>query len=313
MKAMVYTGPMTLEVLDVREPVAAQGEVLVRVARVGICGSELEGVKSRSPFRVPPLVMGHEFSGERADTGERVIVNPIVSCGSCDLCLRGAGNVCRTRAVVGIHRPGGFAELAAVPERNLHPMPAGLTFEQGALVEPLANAVHAWRLATRWDPVRVGIIGAGTIGLVALAVALHKGALEVHVADLAQERLEVARTMGATSVGPALEGEFDVMIDAVGAPPTRNASVALLRPGGAAVWLGLHAEDPSFDALGLIRGEKAVVGSFAYTDQDFRQAVGLIGRLDLPWITTFPLDEGVSIFEGLMAGRTDLVKAQLRP
>ncbi len=98
MQAIVYTAPLTLELQDVPEPVPADGEVLVEVRAAGICGSELEGFKSQSPFRVPPLIMGHELAGVRLDTGEAVAVNPLISCGTCDLCLRGEGNLCRTRA-----------------------------------------------------------------------------------------------------------------------------------------------------------------------------------------------------------------------
>lgn len=313
MKAMVYTAPLQLEIQDLPEPAPAPGEVLVRVRSVGICGSELEGIRSKSPFRVPPLVMGHELSGERLDTGEGVIINPVVSCGRCDLCLRGCANLCRTRAIVGIHRPGAFAELVAVPEQNLHPLPAGTTWTQAALVEPLANAVHAWRLAADRSPMSVGVIGAGTIGLVSLLIAQARGALEIQVADLSPERLAVAQRLGATSVGAELTGELDVVFDAVGAEQTRRASVEHLRPGGAALWLGLHHQEPGFDSLELTRAEKAVLGSFAYTDHDFRQGIGMAGNLDDSWVTTFPLESGVEIFTELMNGRSDVVKAQLVP
>jgi threonine dehydrogenase-like Zn-dependent dehydrogenase len=312
MRAMVYTAPLELQILDVEPAAAEDGDVLIEVQCSGICGSELEGIRSKSPFRVPPLVMGHEFGGIRQDTGERVVVNPIVSCGECDLCLRGQANVCRTRAVIGIHRPGAFAEEVSVPKRCCHPMPEGMSWEQAALVEPLANAVHAWRLITDRAPARIGIIGAGTIGLVALIVARWRGAGEIHVADLSADRLAVADRLGATTTGAALEGEFDVVFDAVGATPTRKASIEALRPGGAAVWLGLHHADPGFDSLAFTRSELAVFGSFAYTDQDFRAAIGLAASIDPFWVTTFPLERGVEIFTELMEGRTDIVKAQLQ-
>jgi len=313
MKALVYTAPLELRVMDVDEPQPGQGEVVIHVKSAGICGSELEGVRSRSPFRVPPLIMGHEFGGERVDTGEAVVVNPIASCTTCDLCLLGQGNLCRSRAVVGIHRAGGFAEFVAVPERNLHSMPAGMSWAQAALVEPVANGVHAWRLVAARTPARVGIFGAGPIGLVCLVVARNSAAVEVCVADLAESRLEIARQLGAASTGRELSGEFDLVIDAVGAPATRRASVASLRPGGVAVWLGLHSDEPSFDALDLIRGEKSVLGSFAYSDADFRRAIGIAAAIDPSWVAPFPLDRGAEIFTELMNGRTDVVKAQLSP
>lgn len=309
----MYTAPLELRVLDVDEPQPDEGEVLIRVKSAGICGSELEGVRSRSPFRVPPLIMGHEFGGERVDTGEAVVVNPIASCATCDLCLHGQGNLCRSRAVVGIHRAGGFAELVAVPEHNLYPLPTGMSWAQAALVEPVANAVHAWRLVASRTPARVGIFGAGPIGLVCLLVANGSGAMEIRVADLAENRLEIARQLGASSTGSELTGEFDLVIDAAGVPATRRASVESLRPGGVAVWLGLLSDEPSFAALDLIRSEKAVLGSFAYTDADFRRAIRIAAAIDPSWVATFPLDRGAEIFTELMNGRTDLVKAQLKP
>ncbi len=312
-KAIVYTGPRELEYQDVDEPRPGPGEVVVRVQAVGICGSELHGVASENPFRVPPLVMGHEFVGVREDTGERIVVNPLVPCLDCDLCLRGRSNVCRNRTIVGIHRPGAFTERVAVPERNLYPAPDELTPEAGAVVEPLANAIHAWRLPADPTPQRVGIIGAGTMGLVSLLVARARGAPEVHVADIAEERLAVAHRLGASATAAALEGEFDLVIDAVGSAATRGVSVEQVRPGGSAVWIGLHGEDPGFASMPLIRLEKTVHGTFCYTPADFAAAVRLSPYLDTSWVSPMALDDGVKVFEELMHGRTDLLKVTLAP
>lgn len=313
MKAIVYTGPRVLRYEEVEEPAAGPDEAIVQVRAVGICGSELHGVASSSSFRVPPLVMGHELSGTREDTGERVIVNPLVSCLTCDLCRRGRPNLCRARAIVGIHRPGAFAERVAVPEQNLYRAPESLPFEAGALVEPLANAVHAWQLPSDRNPQRVGILGAGTMGLVSLLVARARSTPVIDVADISGERLSVASRLGASRVDSMLSGEFDVILDCVGAPETRRASVDLLRPGGSAIWIGLNDEEPGFDSLDLIRMEKAVYGSFCYTHADFAAAVDLATTIDTTWVTTMPLSEGISVFEQLMNGRTDLLKVQLMP
>ncbi len=313
MKAIVYTGPRELRYMDLAEPEPGPGEVVVEVRAVGVCGSELEGVASGSPFRVPPLVMGHEFAGTRADTGERVVVNPLVACLRCDLCLRGQANVCRRRAIVGIQRPGAYAERVAVPERCCYPAPTGLDWETLALVEPLANALHAWRLPADRHPQRVGVVGAGPIGLSCLLVAHSRGTPAVHVADLAAERCAAAGRLGASWTGPALEGEFDLVMDAVGSAATRRAAVELARPGGSAVWLGLHGTDPGFDGLALIREEKSVLASFCYTDQDFRAALGLASAIDPWWVTSRPLSEGADLFMELMDGRTDLLKVEFVP
>lgn len=315
MRAMVYSAPLTLEMQDVPEPAAAPGEVVVEVAAAGICGSELEGFASRSPFRVPPLVMGHEFAGTVTGSGRRVVVNPLVSCGACDLCLLGATNVCRRRALLGVHRPGGFAERVAVPERNLVDLPDDIGWEQAAMIEPLANAVHGIRLATAHVPLprRIGILGAGAIGLAVVVAAVRRGIPEVHAVDLLDDKLATVSAAGATWTGAALDGEYDVVVDAVGAPATRIASLEHLRPAGVAVWVGLHGAEPGFDGRDLIRGEKSVLGSFAYHHQDFAAAVPLARAVRPEWLETVTLERGVEAFTGLLAAPRPTAKTVLVP
>jgi alcohol dehydrogenase len=180
------------------------------------------------------------------------------------------------------------------------------------LVEPLANALHAWRLAQGRSGADIGVLGAGSIGLAVLTVAKHHGA-HVSMTDLSSERLQLAEALGAEAVGPELDGEFEVVVDAVGARSTRRASLEHLRPMGTAVWLGLLDAEADFDALDLVRSEKQVLGSFAYSHDDFADAVALAGQVDLSWGALFDLDEGPVIFGQLMAGRCDIVKALLRP
>jgi len=310
MRALVYTAPGVVELMDVDEPVVQQGEVLLDVELVGICGSELHGI-SKPGFRTPPLVMGHEFVGTDP-RGRRVAVNPLVPCGACDRCADDHPHLCRVRAIVGIHRAGAFAERIAVPESLLHELPSLLPWEAAAVVEPLANGLHAWGVAGKPVGQRVAVIGAGTIGLVSLLVALDQGAGEVVVVDLSEERLAQADRLGAVTARE-LTGEFDVVIDAVGAPATHHASVARVRPGGTAVWLGLMSDAAAFDSLDLVRQEKSVRGSFCYTDAEFGEAIALAGRCAVDWTRTFPLEEGAVVFTELMNGRSDIVKALLKP
>lgn len=310
MRALVFTATSTVEMLDVPEPQPADDEVIVDVEACGICGSELHGIQHPG-FRQPPLVMGHEFVGVDPQ-GRRVVINPIVSCGTCDLCLRGQDQLCRSRSIIGIHRAGGFGERVAVPRSQLHVIPDGLSWDAAALIEPLANAVHAWELVASLEPRRVGVVGAGTIGLVCLLVARHRGAEHVTVVDLSDERLERARALGATATGSVLEGEFDAVFDCVGLPSTRRTAVEVLRPGGRCVFLGLLSPDPGFDALGVVRQEKSISGSFAYPAADFAAAVELAPRVDLSWASDFPLTRGDTIFTELMNGRADIAKALLR-
>jgi threonine dehydrogenase-like Zn-dependent dehydrogenase len=316
-KALVFTAPGTVELLDVPEPDPAPGDVLVQVRAAGICGSELHGAR-RPGFRKPPLIMGHEFAGVSAD-GTAVVINPILSCGRCAECQRGLRNVCRNREIIGVHRAGGFAERVAVPASALRPVPPDLPWEAAALIEPAANAVHAWNRAdgalgaNGARGAQVAVIGCGAIGLLCAAMALSGGADRVDVCDLSPERLAAARRVGAGSVGPSLSGEYDVVMDAVGSAATRAASVAHQRPEGVAIWLGLAEEEAGFDANALVRSEKRVLGSFAYRDGEFAHAAALIRDWDVTWAADYPLAAAAEIFTELMNGGLHPLKALLRP
>jgi len=310
-KALVFTGPGALEMHDVPEPELADGDVLVHVRAVGICGSELHGARHPG-FRKPPLIMGHEFAGTN-DNGDRVVINPMLSCGHCELCLGGLRQVCRERQIIGVHRAGGFAERVAVPGSTLRPVPDWLGWDAAAMVEPAANAVHAWNIARAPAGARAAVLGCGAIGLLCLLTALSGGAGRVDVTDLDPGRLAQASRLGAAAAGPGLDGEYDVIFDAVGSPVTRAVSVRHLRPGGTAVWLGLADDAPGFDANALIRAEKRVQGSFAYSDEEFARAAELLRDWDLSWTSQYPLTEGAEIFTGLMNGGLQPVKALLVP
>ncbi len=313
MQALVYTEPLTVAVLEVPEPVPGPGEVVVEVRAAGICGSELEGFANQSPFRVPPLIMGHEFAGVRHDTGEHVVVNPLVSCLECDLCRRSLVNVCRKRQIIGIHRPGGFADRVAVPSSNCVSVDPSVPFTSLALAEPLANAVHALRLAQRHDawPQRVGVIGCGMLGMAVGLVAARRGIPDVAICDLSPARLAGAARSGLVAAGPQLSGEYDLIIDTVGSPETRGSSVALIRPGGTAVWLGLHGEDSEVDELAMIRNEKQIVTSFCYDRNDFEIAVRLASELKPDWIDTRTLPGGAEIFTAMSQRTVDAIKVLL--
>jgi threonine dehydrogenase-like Zn-dependent dehydrogenase len=160
---------------------------------------------------------------------------------------------------------------------------------------------------------RVAVLGCGAIGLLSLLTAVAGGAASVDVTDLAPARLEVAARLGASRAGAALDGEYDMIIDAAGAAETHAQSVRHQRPGGVAVWIGLAEREAGFDAQALVRAEKRVLGSFAYTDEDFDRAIGLLGEWDLSWASGYPLANGAEVFTKLMNGALEPVKALLHP
>lgn len=297
MRALMMQAVGKLEMVEIPDPVPAPGEVVVDVVAVGICGSDFHSARDGGLLRVPPIVMGHEFSG--TVEGRRVTVDPMITCDSCSDCRRGLDNFCRQRTIIGIQRQGGFAERVAVPLNALVDLPGRVSFEAGALIEPLSVALHAVGLCEPERNWRVAILGAGTIGL--MTTFLCKGfAADLHVADLDTKRLSMAKAMGAGTVTTQLDGEFDLIFDCAGAVSTHRESVARLKPGGTSVWIGNESPDPAYDAQALVRLQKRVIGSAAFTHRDFREAVKKIDNCMLEWTTQASLDEGVKAMYDLM-------------
>jgi len=318
MQALVYEGPKQMNIRSVAVPEPGPDEVLIRVERVGICGSELSGYLGHNSLRKPPLIMGHEFAGivaktgERANgfaSGERVTANPLVTCGSCRYCRNGESQLCGARQLLGAHRPGAFAEYIAVPAENVYRLPDNVTMEEGALTEPVACAVHVCRLLRLTPADRLLIYGAGPIGLLALQAAQAYGVRNPGILDLNEARLEIARELGGMAATRLEEiGEtasFDAVIDAVGASFTRQQSVSAARSGGRVVFTGLHEAESALPVNDMIRGEIEAKGAFAYSREDFETALQWIseGRMNLTaWTETAPLEEGGACFEKLIAG-----------
>jgi 2-desacetyl-2-hydroxyethyl bacteriochlorophyllide A dehydrogenase len=320
---------MHMAVESVDEPRQGHDEVVVRPEAAGICGSEVEGYLGRMPNRVPPLVMGHEFAGMVVAagrgagdewSGRRVAVNPLLSCRSCARCKAGERNLCAERRLIGVHVAGGFAERVAVPAANLIRLPDGVDARIGALVEPLANAVHAVGLARRLGKVETAVVlGAGTIGMFALYAARAAGVPDVRVVEPHSARRAAALAAGARAAHAeaaelARERRADLVIDAVGATATRRAALDLVRPGGAVVLLGLHEDESALPFHRVVRDQVALQGSFAYTDADFAAALELLtnGKVSLGELaSTRPLEAGPEAFATLAAGPTAQLKTFL--
>ncbi len=342
MDALVWTGPGQMEMRQTPLPVPAKDEVLLGVAAVGICGSELSGYLGHNSLRTPPLVMGHEFSatitqvggGALADgaaplPGQRVAVNPLISCGECVLCEEGLPNLCQRRRIIGAHRPGAFARYVVAPTAQCWPLAHHVSDIAGALVEPLACAVRAVSHA-RWSgdgPLL--ILGAGAIGLCCLAAARAQFPGVIVISDRVPARLQIATDWGATlavdasapdtqqQLAAALPNGPTCVIDAVGANATRALAVQLVRPGGRVIYIGLHDEASPLAANYLVRQEITVQGSFAYTPVDFAQSLALLERgvvAPAPaWIEERPLSAGAAAFAGLVEGAIATPKIILHP
>jgi L-iditol 2-dehydrogenase len=337
MKALFYPSFGELIVDEQPFPELAADEVLIKVLACGICGSELETFSSHSTRRMPPIIMGHEFCGIVTETGPQVnnispgayaVSNSIISCGKCPYCQSGATNLCRHREVFGMHRNGAFAEYVNVPARCLIPFSDQVDPRAVCLTEPLANGVHMVRLTRHVPLENLLIIGAGPIGLMALQAFRALRDVSVIVADLKDERLEVAKSLGAAyTFNPekvALEeaikeltaGEgVDMVIDAVGMKKTNDPALRLTRLGGTVVMIGLHENSSPFHSYDIILTEKKIIGTYAATREDMITALDLISghKVDVStWVSYYPLSEGVTAFEDMRAARGNHIKSVIQ-
>jgi threonine dehydrogenase-like Zn-dependent dehydrogenase len=327
MRALVYTAPRQMLMQNRPRPVPGPGESEIAVAVAGLCGSDISGFLGHSPRRVPPLVLGHELVGRRPD-GQRVVVNPLVSCGHCTACLSGAQNLCSSWKLLGMDQTAGcYAEYVAISDSQVYPIPDDLPDQRAALVEPLANIVHLFRIASPAPFFRMGIVGGGTMGALALLTALRLGVREVLVQDVSETRLAVVRVMGATIAVNAATEEgraearrfaghgLDLVLDASGSEAARQSAFDLCRPGGLVVLLGMAKQKSEIDFVTSIRKEHRVAMSFAYTPVDFERSLNLLtsGQIDLtPWTVELPLEEGQKAFDIMTTTPGDTLKMLLR-
>jgi threonine dehydrogenase-like Zn-dependent dehydrogenase len=339
MKNLVWTKPEWMEIQESAEPEILENEVLVKVNAVGICGSELEGYLGHNSLRIPPLVMGHEFSGTIENVGskvkgllkgQKVVANPLLSCGTCNFCRKGLVQLCKERYIIGIHRAGAFADFVSVPASAIHVIPDTLSPFRASLTEPLACSLRAVRRAMAAHPfANVVVFGAGTIGLLCFIVARILGASRVVVVDRNEARLKAPERLGAYgTISPAQQGYIqkikeamgqsgiDVVIDAVGYQPTRQAAMEIINPGGTIMNVGLGIDQTQIPMNVCIRNEISLLGSFCYQAQDFYDALQLLinGRIDeAEWSEIRSLRDGNQAFQDLAKGNVENAKIFLTP
>lgn len=312
MKALVYAGDRAVRWVDVARPQAVEGEDIVDVLIAGICGTDLGAVRNGRPPLPVGLTLGHELVGRRRRDGALVVANPILSCGGCRACDEGRRHLCEKRQVLGVHRPGAFAESVSVPSSSLVEIEA-LDLKRAAMVEPVATALHAWRLSPM--PQRdVAVLGAGPIGMSLLHVLKTNGVGNITVTDIAPERRVLAQQCGADVTAEAAEASYEAVFDTVGAVATRRNAIENVRAGGTAVLVGLHGVELSVAGGPVVAGERTIKGSFAYTPDEFNEAIGLAANIDTRWIATVPFEESGQAFSKLLSGSADPghVKVQLR-
>jgi len=338
MLALRYPAFESLELCQVECVTLKPNEVRIRVAACGICGSELESYKNKSPRRAPPLVMGHEFCGyvdelgrdvKNTTLGAAVVCNAVAPCETCKSCKRGDTHLCETRQVFGMHRPGAFSEYVNVPASCLIDWPIELSAVQACLAEPLGNGVHVVNITKHLPAENVLVIGAGPIGLFCQQAFQVIRNSKVYVCDFNQTRCDVAKSLGACEVFdprvydiPALiksrtndEG-VDLVIDAVGSATTKQWSIDALRPGGATVWIGLHQDSVLFDTYAITLKEKQILGTYSAKLDELATALNLLktGKINAhTWVQHFPLSDGINAFNAMLEAKGNNIKGVLCP
>ncbi|MDA3645248.1 2,3-butanediol dehydrogenase [Saccharopolyspora indica] len=330
MKAAVYHGAGDVRIGEVPVRAPGPGEVQVRVAYCGICGSDKHEFVD-GPHAIPvdrphpesgvvaPLVLGHEFCGTvtavGADVrglaeGDRLAIEPHYRCGRCDRCRSGEYNICAHFGFAGLMGHGGLAEYATVPAYMAHVLPEDVSFEQAAVFEPASVALHALRRSGARPGESMAVVGLGPIGLLITLLARQLGVGRIHGVDPESARRELAAELGASSVGDDVP-EVDVAFEAVGIQSTLDTSLAVTRAGGRVVLAGLGGR-LDFDAFRLVNREQSIIATVGYRDT-FPELIRLASQgVDFSRIvtSTVPLDEVVE--RGLRAGAGE-VKVVVRP
>ncbi|MDH3673282.1 MAG: alcohol dehydrogenase catalytic domain-containing protein [Gammaproteobacteria bacterium] len=330
MKALVYTDTLEVQYRDEPDPVPGPGEALVKIEAVGICGSDMHAYHGHDARRIPPLILGHEAVGvvqNGAQQGKRVVLNPLMTCGTCDHCQGGRSNLCAERELVGMRLAGAFAQYIAIPERNLLDMPQDMDPVIASLAEPAATSLHAIYLAEKvlhrpLSECRALVLGGGSIGAFAALMLKGKGCVDVYLGDTNPLRRHTAEELGCCNVYDPLgddlpeENSFDLVIDAVGSGRTRSASCSFVKSGGVISHVGLQDNEPGLDTRRITLEEITFLGNYTYSAVDLRAAIkalyrGALGALD--WVETRLLSDGAAAFREIHEGKAAAPKIVLRP
>jgi len=344
MKALVLEDYKKLVLNDVPEPEIGPSDILIKVHSCGICGSDVHGFDGSSGRRIPPVIMGHEASGEIAKIGndvnrflpgQRVTFDSMISCARCVFCRNGRPNLCEDRMVLGVscddyRRHGAFAEYVAVPESIVFALPDALPYDEAAMVEPVSVAVHAVNRTNVTLGDTAVVVGAGMIGLLTVQALRTAGCGRIIAVDLAADRLELAAKLGADETiesgggvdVPALIRDktnglgADVVMEAVGADATVTMSIDSVRKGGTVTLIGNIAATVNFGLQSVVTREISVLGSCA-SSNDYPSCLELMARGSIrvaPILSaSVPLEKGPEMFDRLYSREPNLTKVILRP
>ena len=332
MKAAIMEGPKQFVIKDLPKPSPGQSEVIVRTRACAVCGSDLTVYK----LGIPDRILGHEFSGDIVElgdgvkdwkTGDRVVIEPQLSCGECHWCQTKQFNLCDSLEYTGLATDGGFAEFVRVPAYQLHRLPDNISYEQGALMEPLAVAIRGVRLSQIKPGDCVAVFGCGSIGLFTMLWARKMSAKKIIALDVVTARAEKARQLADNILNPAeitaseeiikLTNNIgaDVIFECSGNSQAQQEAIESVRKGGQIVLLGIGYEPAPIMFMQLTMKEIGLKGSLGYSsssdDSEFLTAINTVasGDIDITRVpsTTFNLDSIGKAFEQSLHG--DVAKA----
>ncbi|HWD00705.1 MAG TPA: galactitol-1-phosphate 5-dehydrogenase [Candidatus Sulfopaludibacter sp.] len=343
MNALVLTEYKRLEILDRARPVPWPGEVLVRVAACGICGSDVHGYDGSSGRRIPPLVMGHEAAGvveelgpgaTRFQRGDRVTFDSTIYCGECAFCRRGEVNLCDRREVLGVscgdyRRDGAFADYVRVPERIVYRLPDAMPFGEAAMLEAVSVALHAVAVSELKGGETALVVGAGMIGLLTLQAARAAGCSRVFIADIDATRLELAHSLGAAGTLLLSGGDLvrrrqeltegagvDVAFEAVGRNETVATAIDAVRKRGTVTLIGNVTPEVTLPLQKVVSRQLRLQGTAA-SSGEYPRAIEMVtnGTIQVKALITAvaPLEEGPLWFERLYGHEPGLMKIVLTP
>ncbi len=332
MKVLRLHAPGDLRLHEEPPPVPASGETLLRVAAVGICGSDLHWFNESSigdARLTKPLVLGHEFSALDERSGRLVAVDPAIPCGRCEFCQDGNPNLCPSMRFAGhADVDGAFRQVLSWPERNLFALPDALDAITGALLEPLGVAIHAVDLAHLQPGMQIGVFGCGPIGLLVVQLARFSGAVRIIASDRLGHRIEAARSLGADQaalVDPSgylpdlksLVGSrgLDVVFEVAGENAAVESAISAAKPGGSVILVGIPSQDTTSFSASTARRKGLTIKLCRRMKNTYPRAIDLVQRgiIDVNTLVThrFPLDRASEAFAA--AGRHEGLKVIIEP
>jgi len=337
-KQAVMTSPGAIEFREVPVPVPAANEVLIRMKRIGVCGSDIHVYHGKHALTHYPVVQGHEVSGVVEQTGsavrgfapgDRVTIQPQVTCGTCYACRHGAYHICDSLKVMGFQTTGAGSEYFAVEASKVLKLPADMDFEHGAMVEPVAVGAHALSRSTGVVGKKVLVLGAGPIGNLTAQAARGLGAERVMITDLSDYRLGLAGECGIelrVNTGKADltdeiqkrfgEDQADLILECVGSQTTIAQAVAVARKGSDIIVVGVYGDKPTVDLGSVQDRELRLIGTLMYREPDWKRAIELIGagkvRLAPLLTDRFPFAEYKKAYEYIEANRDKAMKVMIQ-